>query len=67
MYLRISCYRNKKNAEGLLLWNVLNLITDGALTAFSSYRWNAKRAGHKRKASLFSQALVLIRPQLKEK
>lgn len=53
MYLRISCYRNKKYAEGSLIWNVLNLIADGALTAFSSYRWNAKRARHKRKPLFF--------------
>lgn len=52
MYLRIRCKRNKKNAEGSLIWNVLK-----ALTAFSSYRWNAKRARHKRKASIFPRHL----------
>lgn len=41
MYLRIRCYRNQRNAAGSLIWNVLK-----ALTAFSSYRWNAKRARH---------------------
>lgn len=50
---RIRCYKDKNNAVESMIWNVLNLITYGARTAFSSYRWNAKRARHKRNPPFF--------------